>query len=206
MEQPFFQFLSIDRTRFIMKKAEARILFRQQRSSLTTLQVNVFQDLLLIQFQELALPYFNYVHAYLPIYKNNEPDTDPLLEWLKFSTPGLQIVYPKVSPLDFSMKHYLHEDDMYFDMNQYGIPEPVGGKEIMPEELDLVFVPLLGFDLQGNRVGYGKGYYDRFLSKCKEDVIKVGLSFLSPIDCIEDVDFFDKKLDFCITPERVYAF
>lgn len=206
MEQPFFQFLSIDRTRFIMKKAEARILFRQQRSSLTTLQVNVFQDLLLIQFQELALPYFNYVHAYLPIYKNNEPDTDPLLEWLKFSNPGLQIVYPKVSPLDFSMKHYLHEDDMYFDMNQYGIPEPVGGKEIMPEELDLVFVPLLGFDLQGNRVGYGKGYYDRFLSKCKEDVIKVGLSFLSPIDCIEDVDFFDKKLDFCITPERVYAF
>ena len=206
MEQPFFQFLSIDRTRFIMKKAEARILFRQQRSSLTTLQVNVFQDLLLIRFQELALPYFNYVHAYLPIYKNNEPDTDPLLEWLKFSTPGLQIVYPKVSPLDFSMKHYLHEDDMYFDMNQYGIPEPVGGKEIMPEELDLVFVPLLGFDLQGNRVGYGKGYYDRFLSKCKEDVIKVGLSFLSPIDCIEDVDFFDKKLDFCITPERVYAF
>ena len=95
---------------------------------------------------------------------------------------------------------------MYFDMNQYGIPEPVGGKEIMPEELDLVFVPLLGFDLQGNRVGYGKGYYDRFLSKCKDDVIKVGLSFLSPIDCIEDVDFFDKKLDFCITPERVYAF
>ena len=206
MEQPFSQFLSIDRTRFIMKKAEARILFRQQRSSLTTLQVNVFQDLLLIRFQELALPYFNYVHAYLPIYKNNEPDTDPLLEWLKFSNPGLQIVYPKVSPLDFSMKHYLHEADMYFDMNQYGIPEPVGGKEIMPEELDLVFVPLLGFDLQGNRVGYGKGYYDRFLSKCKEDVIKVGLSFLSPIDCIEDVDFFDKKLDFCITPERVYAF
>jgi 5-formyltetrahydrofolate cyclo-ligase len=189
-----------------MKKAEARLFFRQQRSSLTTLQVNVFQDLLLIQFQQLALPYFNYVHAYLPIYKNNEPDTGPLLDWLKFSNPGLQIVYTKVSSLDFSMKHYLHEEDMYFENNQYGIPEPVEGSEIMPEELDMVFVPLLGFDLQGNRVGYGKGYYDRFLSKCKEDVIKVGLSFLSPIDCIEDVDFFDKKLDFCITPEQVYAF
>ena len=206
MGQPFSQFLSIDLTRFNMKKAEARLFFRQQRSSLTTLQVNVFQDLLLIQFQQLALPYFNYVHAYLPIYKNNEPDTGPLLDWLKFSNPGLQIVYTKVSSLDFSMKHYLHEEDMYFENNQYGIPEPVGGAEIMPEELDMVFLPLLGFDLQGNRVGYGKGYYDRFLSKCKEDVIKVGLSFLSPIDCIEDVDFFDKKLDFCITPEQVYAF
>jgi 5-formyltetrahydrofolate cyclo-ligase len=189
-----------------MKKAEARLFFRQQRSSLTTLQVNVFQDLLLIQFQKLALPCFNYVHAFLPIYKNNEPDTGPLLDWLKFANPGLQIVYPKVSSVNFSMKHYLHEEDMYFEINQYGIPEPVGGTEIMPEELDMVFVPLLGFDLQGNRVGYGKGYYDRFLSKCKDDVIKVGLSFLSPIDCIEDVDFFDKKLDFCITPERVYAF
>ena len=206
MEQPFSQFLSIDLTRFNMKKAEARLFFRQQRSSLTTLQVNVFQDLLLIQFQQLALPYFNYVHAFLPIYKKNEPDTGPLLDWLKFANPGLQIVYPKVSSVDFSMKHYLHEEDMYFEINQYGIPEPVGGSEIMPEELDMVFVPLLGFDLQGNRVGYGKGYYDRFLSKCKDDVIKVGLSFLSPIDCIEDVDFFDKKLDFCITPERVYAF
>ena len=189
-----------------MKKEEARLFFRQQRSSLTTLQVNVFQDLLLIRFQELALPYFNYVHAFLPIYKNNEPDTGPLIDWLKFSNPGLQIVYPKIKSLDFSMKHYLHEEDMYFQNNQYGIPEPAGGIEIMSEELDMVFVPLLGFDLQGNRVGYGKGYYDRFLSKCKEDVIKVGLSFLSPIDCIEDVDFFDKKLDFCITPERVYAF
>ena len=206
MDQPFSQFLSIDLTRFNMKKAEARLFFRQQRSSLTTLQVNVFQDLLLIQFQKLALPYFNYVHAFLPIYKKNEPDTGPLLDWLKFANPGLQIVYPKVSSLDFSMKHYLHEENMYFENNQYGIPEPVGGTEIMPEELDMVFVPLLGFDLQGNRVGYGKGYYDRFLSKCKDDVIKVGLSFLSPIDCIEDVDFFDKKLDFCITPERVYAF
>lgn len=189
-----------------MKKAEARILFRQQRASLTALQVNVLQDLLLIRFQELALPYFNCVHTYLPIYKSNEPTTAPLVEWLRLSNPGLHLVYPKVSSLDFSMKHYLHEEAMVFDLNQYGIPEPVGGKEILPEELDLVFVPLLGFDLQGNRVGYGKGYYDRFLSKCKEDVIKVGLSFLSPIDCIEDLHFFDKKLDFCITPERVYAF
>jgi 5-formyltetrahydrofolate cyclo-ligase len=118
----------------------------------------------------------------------------------------MHVVYPKINPVDFSMQHILQEEDTYFELNHYGIPEPVNGKTIDPLELDLVIVPLLGFDEQGNRVGYGKGYYDRFLSKCKEDVIKVGLSFLSPIDCIEDVDFFDKKLDFCITPECVYAF
>ncbi|MEY4629591.1 MAG: hypothetical protein RLZZ595_1917 [Bacteroidota bacterium] len=189
-----------------MKKAEARIFFRNNRKALTARQINQAQDLLLIRFQELVLPYCNFVHAYLPIYENNEPDPTPLLDWLRFTDLGMSVVYPKISSADFSMKHFLQEDDMFFEKNQYGIPEPIGGKEVHPEEIDMVFVPLLGFDEQGNRVGYGKGYYDRFLAKCKEDVIKIGLSFLSPIDCLEDVDFFDKKLDFCITPERVYAF
>lgn len=189
-----------------MNKVEARNFFKKQRLALTNYEVNVAQDLLLIRFQEMELPYFNFVHTYLPIYSNHEPDPSPLIDWLRFSNPGLQIVYPKINPTDFSMQHILQEENTYFEVNQYGIPEPVDGKIIDPVEFDLVFVPLLGFDEKGNRVGYGKGYYDRFLAKCKEDVIKVGLSFLSPIDCIEDVGFFDKKLDFCITPDSVYAF
>lgn len=189
-----------------MNKVEARNFFRQQRSALTTYQVNTGQDLILIHFQELSLPYVQFLHAYLPIYSNNEPDPSPLIDWLKFSNPGLQVVYPKINPEDYSMQHILEDTDTYFEENKYGIPEPVHGTNVDPMELDLIMVPMLGFDKMGNRVGYGKGYYDRFLAKCKKDVIKVGLSFLSPIDCIEDVDFFDKKLDFCITPERVYAF
>lgn len=189
-----------------MKKVEARSFFKKQRLALTNYQVNVAQDLLLIRFQEMNLPYLHFVHTYLPIYSNHEPDPSPLIEWLRFSNPGLQIVYPKINSIDYSMKHILEEENTIFEANQYGIPEPVGGTCIDPLELELVFVPLLGFDQLGNRVGYGKGYYDRFLAKCKEDVIKVGLSFVSPIDCIEDVDFFDKKLDFCITPHSVYAF
>ena len=189
-----------------MKKVEARNFFKQQRLALTNFTVNTAQDLILIRFQELQLPYLHLLHAYLPIFSNNEPDPTPLVDWLKFSNPGLQVVYPKINPMDFSMQHYLEDTNTLFEINQYGIPEPINGKEIDPHELDLIFVPLVGFDLEGNRVGYGKGYYDRFIAKCKKDVIKVGLSFLSPIDCIEDIDFFDKKLDFCVTPERIYAF
>lgn len=189
-----------------MNKVEARKFFKQQRLALTKYQVNTGQDLILIRFQELNLPYLNFLHTYLPIYSNNEPDPGPLVDWLKFSNPGLQVAYPKINPADFSMQHILEDSATYFEENIYGIPEPVSGTILEPFEFDLILVPLLGFDILGNRVGYGKGYYDRFIAKCKKDVIKVGLSFLSPIDCIEDVDFFDKKLDFCITPERIYAF
>lgn len=189
-----------------MKKVEARNFFKKQRLALTNYQVNVAQDLLLIRFQEMNLPYLHFVHAYLPIYAHNEPDPAPLLDWLRFTDPGIQVVYPRINPEDYSMQHILQQEDTFFEVNQYGIPEPIEGKQIESALLDLVIVPLLGFDQKGNRVGYGKGYYDRFLAKCKEDVIKVGLSFLSPIECIEDVDFFDKKLDFCITPDCVYAF
>ncbi len=189
-----------------MNKVEARNFFRKQRSALTTYQVNRGQDLILIHFQQLSLPYVQFLHAYLPVYSNNEPDPTPLIDWLKFSNPGLQVVYPKINPQDYSMQHILEDSNTCFEKNIYGILEPVEGTVIDPIDLDIIMIPMLGFDSLGNRVGYGKGYYDRFLANCKKDVIKVGLSFLSPIDCIADVDFFDKKLDFCITPERVYAF
>jgi 5-formyltetrahydrofolate cyclo-ligase len=67
-------------------------------------------------------------------------------------------------------------------------------------------MPLLAFDSKGDRVGYGKGYYDRFLAACRKDVLKIGLSYFPPVSSIDDIEIFDKKLDFCITPERVYAF
>jgi 5-formyltetrahydrofolate cyclo-ligase len=104
------------------------------------------------------------------------------------------------------MKHFLVDEHTVFQDNQYGIPEPTAGIEVTSDMIDVVFVPLLAFDKKGNRVGYGKGYYDRFLAGCRNDVITIGLSFFPPVLSIDDIDFFDKKLDFCITPECVYAF
>lgn len=70
----------------------------------------------------------------------------------------------------------------------------------------MVLIPLLAFDKNGYRVGYGKGFYDRFLAECRPDVVKVGLSVFEPIDEITDLNEFDIKMDFCITPNRVWQF
>lgn len=189
-----------------MTKCEARILYKAKRAELTDKELLVYQDLLLIHFQELNLPYIDLIHTYLPIYENNEPDPSPLTDWLRFTNPGLKVTYSAINPSDYSMKHFLQHDDMTFKTNQYGIPEPIDGTEISENEIDIAIIPLLAVDIHGNRVGYGKGYYDRFISKCRQDLIKIGLSFFPPVESIDDVDFFDKKLDFCITPECVYAF
>ena len=80
------------------------------------------------------------------------------------------------------------------------------GIEITPEKLDVIFIPLLGFDKQGNRVGYGKGYYDRFLHQCKPEALKIGLSFFeAETTLIQDTTEHDVPLDVCVTPTQVYS-
>ena len=104
------------------------------------------------------------------------------------------------------MEAVLVEKDGLFIKNRFNILEPIGGATVQPKQLDLIFVPLLAFDVRGYRVGYGKGYYDRYLTQCRTDAIKVGFSFFDAIEYIEDIDEFDVPLNFCITPHRIYEF
>jgi 5-formyltetrahydrofolate cyclo-ligase len=107
---------------------------------------------------------------------------------------------------DHELEHCLLTDQTTLKLNRWGIPEPLSGISISPQQIEVVFVPLLAFDQEGHRVGYGKGYYDRFLGECPKSTLKVGLSFFDPISKIEDIDTNDIALDFAITPERVYSF
>ena len=66
-------------------------------------------------------------------------------------------------------------------------------------------MPLLTYDLQGNRIGYGKGYYDRFLAQCDSECCFIGLSFFPPEERIP-TEKTDIKLQYCITPEKIYSF
>jgi 5-formyltetrahydrofolate cyclo-ligase len=97
-------------------------------------------------------------------------------------------------------------DENNLETNSWGIHEARGGTIIPSNSIDLIIVPLLTFDKQGHRVGYGKGYYDRFLKTCRTDSLKIGLSFFPPEEKITDIDSNDFPVDQVITPERVYAF
>jgi 5-formyltetrahydrofolate cyclo-ligase len=147
------------------------------------------------------------VHLFLPIRKHNEIDTFSILNYFKIEHPNLDIVVPRTDFKNLSIQNILY-DHQYtiLGRNKYDIPEPIHGKLISPQKIDVVFVPLLACDLNGNRVGYGKGFYDRFLATCRPGVKKIGLSFFDPVEKISDVDDLDIPLDMCITPGKTWKF
>lgn len=164
-------------------------------------------DLLLIQLQNLSFgDNIQTLLSYWPLEQQGEVNTLLFTHYLEHAIPNLQVAFPVVEFESMEMTAILVNDETDFVENKFGIPEPEEGDKIAPEELDVVFVPLLCYDEQGYRVGYGKGFYDRFLSGCREDVIKVGFSYFHPIDKIEDKNQFDVPLNFCITPDKIYEF
>jgi len=116
------------------------------------------------------------------------------------------IVISKSDLMTLEMTHYLLTDSTVIKIGHFNIPEPVDGLEISPEKIEVVFVPLLTFDKQGHRVGYGKGFYDIFLKKCNPKTLKIGLSFFEPEEAIDDITTDDDSLAYCINPEMIYKF
>jgi 5-formyltetrahydrofolate cyclo-ligase len=189
-----------------MRKDELRIFYREKRAALSQKDINKFQDLILIKFQQLPIPFINVLHRFLPAEGKKEINPDPLAEWLSFSNPGLIQAIPRIMPGNNVLSHFVYTDETILTLNRWGIPEPENGLEINPEEIDMVLIPLLAFDLTGQRVGHGKGYYDRFLANCRPDCNKTGLSFFPAADKITDTNTFDISMDFCITPDEIYEF
>lgn len=145
-----------------------------------------------------------YYHLFLTIEEQKEINTEYILQIL--AGKDKEIVISKCEFATLGMTHFLLTDNTKIKKNSYNVPEPVDGLEVPDAKIDVVFVPLLAYDKQGNRVGYGKGFYDNFLSKCKPETIKIGLSFFPPEEKINDVSANDVKLDFCVTPEEIYKF
>lgn len=120
--------------------------------------------------------------------------------------PSVRVVAPRCFPAGNELSHHLLDEHTALENNRWGIPEPVGSQEQPVSDIDWVLVPLLAFDRRGHRVGYGKGFYDRFLAKCRSDTHKIGLSLFPPEEAIDDVAEQDVSLDAVVTPDRVWTF
>ncbi len=189
-----------------MVKAELRKFYLEKRKAITAAEKNKWEDLLLIQFQKLGLPISNNLLTYAPLEKAKEYDPYLVEKYAAFKNPELQLIYPKIKE-DFTTLHCLATgEDTEFEINKWGIAEPITGNEVEITDIEMLFIPLLCFDEKGFRVGYGKGFYDRLLAGASANIIKIGFSFFEPVSKIEDVDSFDIPLNYCLTPERFYSF
>ena len=184
-----------------MLKGELRKVYKLKRSSLTNteiLSLEIANKTLEIDIWNLQ----NY-HVFFPIEKHKEVDSKLIIQIAQGKDKN--VILPKLNLESKTIDSFLLTDSTPLKTNHLGISEPFNGIQINNNQIDLVFVPLLAFDNFGHRVGYGGGYYDKFLSKCPR-AIKVGLSYFDPINKIEDINSKDIKLDYCITPNKVYKF
>jgi 5-formyltetrahydrofolate cyclo-ligase len=189
-----------------MTKSALRKIYSEKRAALSDTERMKFDDMLLIQFQRLSFAGVQTVFSFWPMEDRGEMDTHMLTRYLTVIIPGVKICYPVIDTESNFMSAVAVDEDTEFEENKYGISEPVNGKEIDPMEIDMMMVPLFAFDQKGYRVGYGKGYYDRFITRCKKDVITVGISYFEPVDKVDDTQHFDVPLNYCITPQNLYEF
>lgn len=187
-----------------MTKSELRKKYKTLRKELSLKQIEDFSLAIANQLLKLNIWDRSFYHIFLTIEEQKEINTEYILNIL--AGKDKNIVISKSDFEDYSMTHYLLTDNTRIKKNSYNIPEPINGIEIKSSQIDVVFVPLLAFDKTGNRVGYGKGFYDRFLKLCKSETTKIGLSLFEAETKNFEVIDSDVKLDYCVTPNQVIRF
>ncbi|MGV3763505.1 5-formyltetrahydrofolate cyclo-ligase [Parapedobacter sp.] len=187
-------------------KQTLRKIYREKRMGLSTEEFQHLNGQLIARVETLEMAPWQTVHLFLPIAGNKEPDTYAIADGLRQRHPDIRIVLPKTEQGTRQMSHLVWDAWTTLVPNRWGIPEPLGGTAVQPREIDAVFLPLLAFDEQGNRIGYGKGFYDRFLAECRPTATKVGLSLFDAVESISDVSPHDVAMDLCVTPTRIWRF
>lgn len=187
-----------------MNKKELRQKYKELRQQLSENESEERSLQIANQLIRLDIWQHSFYHLFLPIESQKEVNTEYILQVLAGKDKNIVL-----SKSDFStreMTHFLLTDNTTIKKNAYDIPEPIDGLEVPVSKIDVVFVPLLAFDEKGNRVGYGKGFYDKFLAECKPEILKIGLSFFESENIISDVLNTDIQLDLCVTPTKIYNF
>lgn len=185
-----------------MHKDKLRSKYKALREGLSASEIEELSLQIANQSLQLNIWKFEFYHIFLSITKHKEINSEYILQII-FGKDG-NVVVPKVK--NDKLEHYLLTDNTKLKLSKWGIPEPQNGIKIDSQELDVVFIPLLAYDKAGNRIGYGKGFYDKFLSDCRPEALKIGLSFFEPEEQNIEVSKHDIKLDYCVTPKSIYTF
>jgi 5-formyltetrahydrofolate cyclo-ligase len=189
-----------------MVKHVARQEYLAKRNNLSAEELKELEEKMYELFGTLALQGVLHLLSYYPIPSRKEFNTLVCEGLLRLENPSLHVYWPRLNEDGVTMEAIEVDRETELVKNKYDILEPAGKEHVEPQIIDAVFVPLIAFDVKGFRVGYGKGFYDRFLARCAQDVVKIGFSYFEAIDAIDDIDEFDVPLNYCITPMRVYEF
>lgn len=132
---------------------------------------------------------------------DNEVDTWRMIR--AFLKSNIKVALPRVSGDELEFYYYNEGDELI--KNSFGIYEPNKDMERAERSNDSVLVvPMVGFDDSGNRLGYGGGYYDRYIKKYRnEHDIVVGIAFDIQSELPFEVDAFDERMDYIVTQSRV---
>lgn len=179
--------------------AKQKAISEQDRTTLSRSISELF-------FANFDLDGVSCVHSFIPIAKFNEVDTYMVFETVWQEFPHVMTVVPRVDYETGEITNLKFDRTTALVRNVWDIDEPSHHQSVEPETIDLVLVPGVCFDRNGHRVGYGKGFYDRLLKKCRPDCVKIGLSYFEPVEQIDDTYEGDMKLDFIVTPQRAIEF
>lgn len=187
-----------------MNKFNLRQEYKLKRNLISTDQRTVYSK----KISNLLIENFDFknktVHTFLSVNQLKEIDTTFINDFMFSRSKNVATSVTNYNTL--TLEHSIINSQTIFRLDKFKIPTPIAIEPIHPKSLDIVLVPLLTFDKYGNRIGYGKGLYDSFLSECKEDCIKIGLSFFEA--CSENITLekHDIKLNYCVTPFKIYKF
>jgi 5-formyltetrahydrofolate cyclo-ligase len=187
------------------KKAELRGIYLQKRTELLPELHETMENEVIEQFFELPeFTDWQVVHIYLPLARMKEINTWKIIE--KLWDEDREVVIPGISADRNSLNCYALQTNDEMVTADWGLSEPKEKRPADVNKIDAMILPLLCFDQQGYRVGYGKGYYDRFLPTIRRPIWKIGLGLFDPVLHIEDTANWDIPLDVGITPTGVYRF
>ncbi|MCF2221871.1 5-formyltetrahydrofolate cyclo-ligase [Chryseobacterium sp. PS-8] len=186
-----------------MLKAELRKKYMQKRKALSIDEAFLLSEKIFNNFIEYFKPFQSQkIHICIPIEKFKEINTQIFIDY--FLSQKIRVFVPKI--IETKLISVEIFSDTEYELNSWGISEPVSNEDSGVSDFDFVITPLLYCDYKGNRVGYGKGFYDSFFETLSERTKKIGVNYFNPEENIDDVWENDIPLDYLVTPDDVLSF